>query len=817
MKVYLPFLQKNSFVRENIVKIIVFLLIFLSFLITVSNSVPFKSVDEGMIANWIWGFHEDPFPVNQYPPLFLYLHFILSLLYKSIFILIGIINSGYEFLYSGLGYNFMIEAGRYISAIFGMLMVYIIYRSGKKFFSLSVAVVSLLLIGFNEVFILHSHIFKSDILVTLLISVSLYFLLKFLEEPEKKSLFFASFFFGLAFAAKYNIAVFFIVIIYAIFVRKKILGFFHNLLILFSGGFLGFIISSPNWIVNPLGNFKKLIQVYNINDGSVYIQHLSPFSIYGHFISDIKDQFGIVLFVALIAGMVVSCFKKNEKGILLSIFLIIYILLFGFTGFYGRRFLLPIFPAIVLLISKFIFYDLINIRKFNESIKKYITVLLFIPIVYFSFDRAVTEIKRFNVLNIESKSESTLKYRREHNLNDKKYVFGSQLMTPRMKGDVRFRRNFRIKKYFRRKGIPDFIQVNTSMKWDFKKFGKIKDPYLIDISNFKVFHKIEREKMQDWDYNINFLYKISKELKDIDSKNLNIELPTMYCENRGNFFYPEQKYEKSQGFLRSDSGYCFARIYSKNKIGSFDVKVFSTNSLPLMKISINGREKVIKGLQSSGIVRKTSIEEVRASKFYNKYVYTIKIRPFGKFRSSGFPDYFVVVKPISGELFHETAYRIGKINLEGIPEIFSSIKYPDWVKQIYRDTSVDLSLYEFINVLDLKKGLKENHSVGESPIFPLEEGDYLLTVLLEPLVGDFSPNGNAEVEYEIYSSGDRRLKSFSLKHTGEMTYPIVINSDMDLAFFRLRVKNLRKNNLLLKHVYIKPDIVKFIQRKYTTK
>ncbi len=813
MKLSLPFFRKNLFVRENFIKILVFLLILLSFLISISNSVPFKSVDEGMIANWIWGFNENPFPVNQYPPLFLYLHFLLSLLYKSVFLLLGIIKTGYEFLYTGLGYNFMIEAGRYISAIFGMLTVYTIYKSGKKFFSLSIAFVSLLLIAFNEVFILHSHIFKSDILVTLLISVSLYFLLDFVDKPEKRSLFSASFFFGLAFAAKYNIAVFFVVIIYAIFIRKKILGFFRSFSILFLGGFFGFIIASPNWIVNPLGNFKKLIQVYNINDGSVYIQHLSPFSIYAHFISDIKDQFGIILFVALIAGIVFSFFKKNEKGILLSIFLIIYILLFGFTGFYGRRFLLPIFPAIILLTSKFLLEDIINIRKINGNVKKAITVMFFIPIVYFSFDRVITEMRRFNMLNVESKSESTLKYRREHNLNDRKYVFGSQLMTPRMKGDVRFRRNFRIKKYFRRRGIPDFIQVNTSMKWDFEKFGKTKDPYLIDISNFKVFHKIEREKVQDWDYNIHFLYKISKELRKIDPVGtLNIELPTMYYENGGDFFYPKQRYEKTQGLLMSNSGYCFTRIYSKNRIGSFEVKIFSTNSLPLMKIGINGREKVIRGLRVKELVREIHIERINESEFYKQYMYSVKICPEGKFNPVKIPDYYAVVKPIFEQKLHSEKFGLNNINLEKIPEIFSSSKYPDWVKKVYKDTSVDLSLYEFINTFDLTDKLKKDCCVYESPIFPLESGDYLLTFVFEPLVGDFFRNGNGEVEYEIYSSKAKKLKSFKLKHTKEMSYPIKVDSD--LSFFRFKVKNLRKNNLLLKSVSVKPDIIKFIRKKY---
>ncbi|MCK4888598.1 MAG: hypothetical protein KAS97_01625, partial [Candidatus Aminicenantes bacterium] len=132
MKILPPFIKDKYFTRDSLNRTLIFLIIFLSFLLAIYKSIPFESVDEHMIAKWIWGFHGNPFPVNQYPPLFLYLHFLLSLLYKSVFLLLGIVKTGYEFLYTGIGYKFMIEAGRYISAIFGMLMLYYIYRSGKE-------------------------------------------------------------------------------------------------------------------------------------------------------------------------------------------------------------------------------------------------------------------------------------------------------------------------------------------------------------------------------------------------------------------------------------------------------------------------------------------------------------------------------------------------------------------------------------------------------------------------------------------------------------------------------------------------------------
>ena len=59
---------------------------------------------------------------------------------------------------------------------------------------------------------------------------------------------------------------------------------------------------------------------------------------------------------------------------LLSMFLIIYILFFGLTGFYGRRFLLPVYPVLAILIAKTLFVDffdlLMNMEEWDTESQK---------------------------------------------------------------------------------------------------------------------------------------------------------------------------------------------------------------------------------------------------------------------------------------------------------------------------------------------------------------------------------------------------------------------------------------------------------------
>lgn len=815
MKILPPFIKENYFKRENLNRILIFLIIFLSFILSIYKSFPFDSVDENMIAKWIWGFHSNPFPVNQYPPLFLYLHFLLSLLYKSVFLLLGIVKTGYEFLYTGLGYKFMIEAGRYVSAMFGMLMLYYIYRSGKESYNLNVAFVSTILIAFNGVFILHSHIFKSDILVSFLVSVSLFFLLRYLDKSRKDWLFFASFFFGLSFAAKYNIAVFFIIILYAIFIKRRELGFLRGVFIFITGAFSGFIISSPNWIVNPIGNIQRLLHVYNFTEGSVYIQDLSPFSIYMNFIVDIKDQFGVVLTLILAAGIVLSFIRKNRKDMLLSMFLIIYILFFGLTGFYGRRFLLPVYPVLAILIAKTLFVDFFDLLKLKNRSENFLKIIIFFPIIYLSIGSTFDIIKRFNMLNLEPKSRSSLKYRQEHNLTNKKYLFGSQVMTPKKKGDIRFRKKLEINRVFRKRGKPDLIQVNA---WSLKKLvdpENLNDDDHIDISNFRVFYKIEREMIQDWDIDIHFLYRISPELRDIESTSLNIELPKMYSLNGGDVFYPDQRYEKSKGYMRSESGYCSTMAFSKKDISSFSIRVFSTGSLPEMKVRINGRDGSLKELGKKGIVNEIHIKNIPESSFYFGSVYSIEVFPADKSFSAKFPVYYVVFEPeYEQKEPYEKDYRLNQEYLEGIPEIFSGEKYPEWIIKMYKDTFVDLPLYELVNTMILEKDPVTSRFFEQSVMFPLDPGDYQITLFSESLAGSFSTNKDAIVKYDVFSSSGKDSGNISVRGIGKSSYPFTINMDKGLVFVRLEFRKFRENNILLKRASIKPDLIKYIQKKH---
>ncbi|MCK4890525.1 MAG: hypothetical protein KAS97_11390, partial [Candidatus Aminicenantes bacterium] len=302
---------------------------------------------------------------------------------------------------------------------------------------------------------------------------------------------------------------------------------------------------------------------------------------------------------------------------------------------------------------------------------------------------------------------------------------------------------------------------------------------------------------------------------DVESTYLNIELPKMYSGNGGDFFYPDQRYEKSKGFMRSKSGYCSAMAFSEKDITSFRIRIFSIGLLPEMKVRINGQEGTLKGLDRKEVVNEIRIENVPESSLYFGSVYSIEVYPADKLLSAKFPVYYVVFEPENEQkMFYENDYRLNQEFSGGIPEIFSGEKYREWIIKMYHDTSVDLPLYDLVNTMILEKDPITSRFFEESLIFPLDPGDYLITLFTEPLTGNYSANEDAVVQYDVFSSKGKDSGNIRIREIGKNLYPFTINMDNDLVFVRLKFVNFRKNNLLLKSAAIKPDLIKYIQKKY---
>jgi predicted membrane-bound mannosyltransferase len=95
------------------------------------------------------------------------------------------------------------QLGRTISALAGVLIVFISYLFGKKYIGPKCKYILAISVALSPIMVIHSHYLKEDMIFTAFFLLSLYRLFAFVEKPNLKNILFLSFASGCAISAKY--------------------------------------------------------------------------------------------------------------------------------------------------------------------------------------------------------------------------------------------------------------------------------------------------------------------------------------------------------------------------------------------------------------------------------------------------------------------------------------------------------------------------------------------------------------------------------------------------------------------------------------
>jgi len=161
----------------------------------------------------VWGLHLDPLPPGMppplpgYPPLFIYLNFFLSLLFRKLLVFLGVFASAGEYAASPLAQTFVLKAGQILVALLGTWHVAVVWKIGRESFGRKTAWLAGLIVAFHPHLIFNGHIFKSDVPLALCFALLLLFALRFLRDLKDKDFAAACFIAGLTAACKFNGAV----------------------------------------------------------------------------------------------------------------------------------------------------------------------------------------------------------------------------------------------------------------------------------------------------------------------------------------------------------------------------------------------------------------------------------------------------------------------------------------------------------------------------------------------------------------------------------------------------------------------------------
>ncbi|RKX69988.1 hypothetical protein DRP53_06405 [candidate division WOR-3 bacterium] len=306
-----------------------------------------------------------------YPTLLMYLlHFI--------FRIYAIIKPGIISVYNPQFYLI----ARLVSAIAGTATCYFLYRIGKEYHSEKLGLTAAFILALLYLHVRDSHFGTTDILTTLLIIISFYFMLRITRQPNITSYFLAGLFLGLATSTKYTafFLVFELILIHILTPHRDS----KKLLVSILTAIVGFIATSPYTLID-FHTFKTstLLEFKHQSLGHM-INGFPPIRLeqgwWYHLRFSLWFGMGPTLMIASFLGIGLH-FQKSFKTALIFYFpALIFYCIIGRSWVVFVRYAIPLLPFLVLG-SGFLISQISEYVKFlrGEVMTFILVIILMIP------------------------------------------------------------------------------------------------------------------------------------------------------------------------------------------------------------------------------------------------------------------------------------------------------------------------------------------------------------------------------------------------------------------------------------------------------
>src|SRR5258708_12731166 len=278
--------------------------------------------------------------------------------------------------------------GRAVTALFGVIAVFIFYKIGEKLYSKEVGLVTAFFIAVNYREIFNSHFVLPDIYNVFFLGVSVLFTLRVWKNPSFKNYLIAAITCGLSFSTKYQFFSFTPLLLVHLYRVIDTKGYRDRLRVLFDPGAIAvpfviglvFLILNPYFFIHLDVSWPQLTYLSMKYQTGRKILDFFPISYLYHY------GIGPLTFVVTLIGLLFVLVKGARKALFLySVFIPFFYVTIYYTGggFYTRNFVtiipfLLILPAIFLVelnnkITRLIFFG----NKYVKMVE-YIFFALFI-------------------------------------------------------------------------------------------------------------------------------------------------------------------------------------------------------------------------------------------------------------------------------------------------------------------------------------------------------------------------------------------------------------------------------------------------------
>jgi len=250
--------------------------------------------------------------------------------------------------------------GRLTTAFMGVLNVLIIYLVGRKASNQLAGILAALFLALSFLHVRDSHFAVPDVMMTLLVTTSILFCLLAIKESNRKYLYIAAFFSGMAIASKWSAWPVIIPLGYVFILKqyRTLRDFSISRVASYAGVVLfcllaGFFLPAFQLLLKP-GSYLAyaLTELRSGASGGFGIWQVDTVPGYIFYLKTLWYGVGTFLLAFGVIGFLMYIWlaftTRNETSFLLILFPLAYYLIMGATRHYFARYTLPLVPFLVL-------------------------------------------------------------------------------------------------------------------------------------------------------------------------------------------------------------------------------------------------------------------------------------------------------------------------------------------------------------------------------------------------------------------------------------------------------------------------------------